>query len=295
MIKYKTTLFDTDKLFRKSLSLSALIVVVLLLSVFFTLFFAAFPSIKTFGLKFLVNKSWDPAFENFGALPFFAGTLITSFLALIISLPFSLSISVLLGEYLKEGFIASSLTTIIELLSGIPSILYGFFGLLVLAPIIRSLELKLGVAPYGVGIFTASLILSIMIIPYSAMIGREVIALVPRDIKEAALSLGATKQETILKVIIPYSRSGIFAGILLSLGRALGETMAVTMVIGNSNYLPKSLFDPSNTIASLIANEFAEATGDLYLSALFEAGLILLITTTIVNLTGKYIIKRYGV
>jgi len=157
------------------------------------------------------------------------------------------------------------------------------------------LEMKLGVAPYGVGIFTASLVLSIMIIPYSASIGREVISLVPSDLKEAALSLGATRFEVIRQVILPYAGSGIVAGILLSLGRALGETMAVTMVIGNSNFIPKGIFSPANTLASVIANEFTEATGNLYLASLIELGLVLFIVTTLINLIGKLIIRRMGV
>jgi phosphate transport system permease protein len=183
----------------------------------------------------------------------------------------------------------------IELLAGVPSVIYGFCGLFLLAPLVRNLEMKLGMAPYGVGIFTASLVLSIMIIPYSASIGREVIGLVPSDLKEAALSLGATRFEVIRKVILPFGGSGIVAGILLSLGRALGETMAVTMVIGNSNFIPKSIFSPANTLASVIANEFTEATGSLYLASLIELGLVLFIVTTIINLIGKLIIRRMGV
>ena len=164
-----------------------------------------------------------------------------------------------------------------------------------LVPLVRTLEIKLGVAPYGVGIFTASIILAIMIIPYSASLGTEVIQLVPSELKEAAFSLGATRFEVIKKVTLPYARSGIFAGILLALGRALGETMAVTMVIGNSNFLPKSIFSPSNTMASLIANEFAEATEEIYLSSLVEIGLLLFIVTMVVNVIGKYIINRMSV
>jgi phosphate transport system permease protein len=183
----------------------------------------------------------------------------------------------------------------IELLAGVPSVIYGFCGLFLLAPFIRALEMTLGAAPYGVGIFTASLVLSIMIIPYSASIGREVISLVPSDLKEAALSLGGTRFEVIRKVILPYAAPGIVAGILLSLGRALGETMAVTMVIGNSNFIPKSIFSPANTLASVIANEFTEATGNLYLSSLIELGLVLFIVTTIINFIGKLIIRRMGV
>jgi len=162
-------------------------------------------------------------------------------------------------------------------------------------PLVRTIEIKFNVAPYGVGIFASSLVLAIMIIPYSASMAREVIGLVPSDIKEAAYSLGATRYEVLKKVILPYTLSGISAGILLSLGRALGETMAVTMVIGNSNFLPKTIFDPSNTMASVIANEFTEATGTLYLSSLVEIGLLLFVVTAIINIIGKYIIKRFGV
>jgi phosphate transport system permease protein len=180
-------------------------------------------------------------------------------------------------------------------LAGIPSVIYGFWGLFVLVPIVRELEIDLSVTPYGVGILTASLILSIMIIPYSASIGREVIQLVPADLKEAALSLGATRFEMIKKIVLPYARSGIFAGILLSLGRAVGETMAVTMVIGNSNFLPKTLFSPANTMASVIANEFTEATEALYLASLVEIGLLLFIVTMIINVIGRYIIHKMSV
>jgi phosphate transport system permease protein len=183
----------------------------------------------------------------------------------------------------------------IELLAGVPSVIYGFCGLFLLAPLVRALEIELGVAPYGVGIFTASLVLSIMIIPYTASIGREVISLVPSNLKEAALSLGATRFEVIRKVVLPYAGSGIFAGILLSLGRALGETMAVTMVIGNSNFIPKSIFSPANTLASVIANEFTEATGSLYLASLVELGLVLFVVTTVINIVGKWIIRQMGV
>ena len=183
----------------------------------------------------------------------------------------------------------------VELIAGIPSVIFGFFGIFVLVPVVRTLEIKLGVEPYGVGIFTSSLILSFMIIPFSASIGREVISMVPSDIKEAAYSLGATKYEVIKNVIIPYAKSGIFAGILLALGRALGETMAVTMVIGNSNFLPKNIFAPSNTMASVIANEFTEATGNLYLSSLIEIGVLLFIVTTIINIVGKIIIRKMSV
>ena len=281
--------------FRKILSIAGVFVLLLLVAIFFSLVIASFPSIRNFGIRFLFSSTWDPVKSEFGAFPFLVGTLATSFLALVISVVFSIPISIFLGEYSAQGSTATFIKSMIELLAGVPSVIYGFCGLFLLAPLVRILETKLGVAPYGVGIFTASLVLSIMIIPYSASIGREVISLVPSDLKEAALSLGATRFEVIRKVILPYAGSGIVAGILLSLGRALGETMAVTMVIGNSNFIPKSIFSPANTLASVIANEFTEATGSFYLASLIELGLVLFIVTTIINLIGKLIIRRMGV
>jgi phosphate transport system permease protein len=207
-----------------------------------------------------------------------------------------MAISIFIGEYFKDGPLSSFLKNTTELLAGIPSIIYGFWALFVLVPLVRNFQITLGIPlPYGVGIFSASLVLSVMIIPYAASIGREAVALVPSEIKEAAYSLGATRQEVITKVILPHARSGITAGILLALGRALGETMAVTMVIGNSNLLPSSIFSPGNTMASVIANEFAEATGRLYLSSLLEIGLLLFLVTMTINVIGKYIIKKISV
>jgi len=297
--KTKTMRWRTPALsessFRKILSIAGVFVLLLLVAIFFSLVIASFPSIRNFGVRFLFSSTWDPVKSEFGAFPFLVGTLATSFLALVISVVFSMPISIFLGEYSAQGPPATFIKSMIELLAGVPSVIYGFCGLFLLAPLVRILEMKLGVAPYGVGIFTASLVLSIMIIPYSASIGREVISLVPSDLKEAALSLGATRFEVIRKVILPYAGSGIIAGILLSLGRALGETMAVTMVIGNSNFIPKSIFSPANTLASVIANEFTEATGSLYLASLIELGLVLFIVTTLINLIGKLIIRRMGV
>ncbi|HEY3276689.1 MAG TPA: phosphate ABC transporter permease subunit PstC, partial [Syntrophorhabdaceae bacterium] len=179
-------------------------------------------------------------------------------------------------------------------LAGIPSVIYGLWGLFLLMPMVRYFETLIGAPPHGVGIFTSSLILAIMIIPFSASIGREVITLVPADLKEAAFSLGATRFEVIKNVVIPYARSGIIAGILLALGRAIGETMAVTMLIGNSNFLPTSLLSPANTMASVIANEFAEATG-IALSSLVYVGLVLFLVTTLVNMVGNYVIKKLSI
>lgn len=284
-----------ESLFQKTIFISALTIVVLLAAILLSLVLSSLPSLKAFGLSFLFKETWDPVSKTFGSVSFLLGTITTSFLALLICLPFSLAISVFIGEYFKEGFLSSFLKNVTELLAGIPSIIYGFWALLVLVPIIRNFEIKLGILPYGVGILTASLILSVMILPYAGSIAREVIALVPTDIKEAAYALGATRQEVVTKIILPYARSGIMAGILLALGRALGETMAVTMVIGNSNLLPRSLFSPGNTMASVIANEFTEATGGLYLSALIEVGLLLFMVTIIANIVGRHIIKKMSV
>jgi phosphate transport system permease protein len=292
MARWETGFSESS--FRKILHFAGICMLVLLVAIFFSLLIAALPAIRHFGFGFLSGTTWDPVKSEFGALPFVVGTLIVSFLALFISVVFSLPTSIFLGEYFKAGAISTFIKSIIELLAGIPSVIYGFCGLFLLAPLVRTLELKLGVPPYGVGIFTSSLVLSVMIIPYSASIGREVIGLVPSDLKEAALSLGATRFEVIRKVILPYARSGIFAGILLSLGRALGETMAVTMVIGNSNFIPMSLFSPANSLASVIANEFTEATGRLYLASLIELALVLFLVTTAINVLGKIIIRRMG-
>ncbi|MHB1922788.1 MAG: phosphate ABC transporter permease subunit PstC [Chitinophagaceae bacterium] len=282
-----------ENFFKGSLIFLALSVLILVFSILLTLIVESLPSIKALGIHFLFGKTWNPVTNVFGTYPFLLGTLLTSFLALIISLPFSLSIALLLGEYFPKGWFSEFMKNAIELIAAVPSVIYGFWGLFVLVPIVRDLELKIGVVPYGIGIFTSSLILAVMIIPYSASLGREMIRMVPSSLKEGAYSLGATRYEVIRTVILPYARSGIFAGILLSLGRALGETMAVTMVIGNTSILPKTIFDPGNTMASVIANEFTEATSTVYLSSLIELGLVLFLVTMVINIIGKRIIKRF--
>jgi phosphate transport system permease protein len=281
--------------FRKLLYLAGIAVVLLLTTILVSLIVTSAPAIGKLGFGFLTGRVWNPVSGVFGAVPFLVGTLLTSLLALLISIPFSLAISIVLGEYFRSGWVSTFIKGAVELLAGIPSVIYGFWGLAFLVPLVRFIESEFGVAPYGVGILSASLILSVMIIPYSASLGREVISLVPSDLKEAALSLGATRFEVIRRVILPYARSGIFAGILLSLGRALGETMAVTMVIGNANMLPKSIFAPANTMASIIANEFTEATGKVYLASLIEIALVLFVVTAIINIAGRIIINRVSV
>ncbi len=282
-----------EKIFRSSLVLIAISILVLVLAFMLTLIIQSMPSIKALGFGFLYGKTWDPVANIYGTYPFLLGTLLTSFLALLISIPFSFSIAIFLGEYHPRGWFSEFLKNAIELIAAVPSVIYGFWGLFVLVPLVRSLEIKMGVTPYGIGIFTSSVILAIMIIPYAASLGREMIRMVPASLKEAAYSLGATRYEVIRMVVIPYAKSGLFAGVLLSLGRALGETMAVTMVIGNTSIIPKSIFDPGNTMASVIANEFTEAASTLYLSSLIELGLILFLVTVVINVIGKKVIKRF--
>lgn len=282
-----------DLIFKKALNLCGLVVIAIVLGIFLTLLSKAALSIEHTGFSFLYQTVWDPVREHYGALPFFVGTMITSVLALLISLPFSFALAIFLGQYVKEGIWSSIFNTALDLLAGIPSIIYGFWGLFVLVPIVRDFENYIGVLPNGVGILSASVVLAVMIIPYSASISREVISLVPDDIREAAMSLGATPFECVTKVILPYTRSGIFAGILMSFGRAISETMAVTMLIGNSNKIPTSIFSPANTLASIIANEFAEASEELYLSSLIELALVLFFVTAVFSLIGRLIIKKW--
>ena len=282
-----------EKVFRRTLIGIAIFLIVLTVGFFLTLVQQSMPSIKALGFSFLYGKIWDPVSDIYGAYPFLLGTLLTSFLALAISIPFSFSIAIFLGEYAPKGWLSEILKNIVELIAAVPSVIYGFWGLFVLVPIVRSFETSIGVLPYGIGIFTSSLILAIMIIPYAASLGREMIRMVPSSLKEGAYSLGATRFEVIKTVILPYTKSGLFAGVLLSLGRALAETMAVTMVIGNSSAIPTSIFAPGNTMASVIANEFTEAASTVYLSSLIELGLFLFVVTVIINLIGKTIIKRF--
>ena len=279
--------------FKKTLIIIALIMVVLVLGIMLTLIIESIPSMKSLGLKYLWGKTWDPVNNVYGAYPFLLGTLLTSFISLIISIPFSFAIAVYLGEYNSKGWLSNVLKNLVELIAAVPSVIYGFWGLLVLVPLVRAFEIKFNILPYGIGIFTSSIVLAIMIIPYAASMGRELIKMVPSNLKEGAYSLSATRYEVIKNVILPYTKTGLFAGVLLSLGRALGETMAVTMVIGNTTLIPTSIFAPGNTMASVIANEFTEADHTLYLSALIELGLFLFCVTVVINMIGKFLISRY--
>jgi phosphate transport system permease protein len=285
-----------ENFFRSLLVWIAVALVLIVLGILVTLVIESIPSIKALGIKYLWGKTWDPVNDVYGAWPFLIGTLLTSFTALIISIPFSFAVAIFLGEYYPNGWLSNFLKNAVELIAAVPSVIYGFWGFFVLVPMVRVLEAKIGAPTYGVGIFSASLVLAIMVIPYAASLSREIIRMVPSHLKEGAYALGATRYEVITQVILPYTKSGLLAGILLSLGRALGETMAVTMVIGNTSLLPRGLyflFNPGNTMASVIANEFQEAASTTYLSALIELGLVLFLVTVVINMLGKRIISRF--
>jgi len=245
------------------------------------------------GWGFLISSQWNPVTEQFGGLPFIYGTVVTSVLALLISVPLGLGSAIFLSE-LAPPRISSALTFLIELLAAIPSVIYGLLAIFTLVPLMRVyiepfLRSTLGFLPlfqglaYGVGYLTAGVILAIMTLPFIISVSRESLLAVPREQREAALALGATSWETTWKVVVPYARLGIMGSIFLGLARALGETMAVTMVIGNSSAIHASLFAPGHTIAAVIANEFAEATGDVYKGVLIELGLVLFCLTIILN------------
>lgn len=280
---------NSEKIFRYLLIGSGVLIVLIALGIVTTLFIGAIPSFKEFGFGFIFSADWNPTrgSESYGALPFIIGTLVTSILALALTFPFAFSISLFLGEYFRSGALPSFLRSVIDLLAGIPSVVYGLWGFYALRPIITDL----GLNAQGFGIFTSSIVLAIMIIPYASSLGSEVISMVPSSLKEAAYSLGATRFEVVKTVIIPNAGSGIFAGYILALGRAIGETMAVTMLIGNSNKIPTGIFDLGNTMSSLIANQFGEADGLKY-SSLVEIGLLLFVITGVVNYIGKLIMKK---
>ncbi len=282
---------SSDKITKTALFSASLIVLIISAGIVFSLVNGSIPAFKEFGLKFIITKVWNPTpgSEVYGALPFIAGTLITSVLALIICLPLAFSTSLFVAEYYRNTRVSNILSSLVDLLAGIPSIVYGLWGFYTLRPFFTSL----GMDNQGFGILTSSVILAIMIIPYATSMSTEIIAMVPDELKEAAYSLGATRLEVIFRVIIPNARSGIIASYILALGRALGETMAVTMLIGNSNIMPSGLFSTGNTMASIIANQFGEASG-LKLSSLIAIGLILFAITGVVNGIGKYIIKQFS-
>ncbi|WP_297088936.1 phosphate ABC transporter permease subunit PstC [uncultured Draconibacterium sp.] len=282
---------NSEKITKGVLLLSSFLILFVAGGMVFSLVKGAIPAFKSFGISFIWLNDWNPTEgkENYGALPFIAGTIVTSVAALLISLPLSFSASLFLGEYYRGTKMAKVLGTMVDLLAGIPSIVYGLWGFYVLRPLL----IDLGLPNQGFGVFTASIILAIMIIPYATSLSNEIITMVPNELKEAAYSLGATRLEVIFSVIVPSARSGIVAGYILSFGRALGETMAVTMLIGNANIIPTGFFGTGNTMASVIANQFGEAEG-LKLSSLIAIGLLLFLLTGIINAIGKFIIKRMG-
>jgi len=282
----------SEKAFRGLLNVAGFLLITVVCAILVTLVWQSGPVFQALGLKFYWSSTWNPVDNIFGALPFLLGTLITSFTALIISIPFSIAVAILLGEYFPTGAFSNFMRSIIDLIAAIPSVIFGFWGFFVLVPLIRVLQIKLGVMPNGVGLFSASLVLAVMIIPYAASLGISMIKMVPSELKEGAYALGATRWEVLRHIILPFSKSGLFAGIMLSLGRAIGETMAVTMVVGNASDLPKSIFSTGNTMASVIANEFGAAPDPIYVSALIQMGLFLFLVTFVINLIGKTVIKR---
>lgn len=255
---------------------------------------------QTFGWNFLTTSVWDPVFDEFGALPFVYGTLVTSAVALIIAIPVGVGAAIFLAE-LAPPLLSTSLTFVIELLAAVPSVVYGLLGIFVLVPLLRTyvqpvLASALGFLPlfqgpaYGVGFLAAGVVLAIMVLPFIISISREALLAVPVEQREGALALGSTRWEATWEVVTPYARTGILGSVFLALARALGETMAVTMVIGNNPQISASLFAPGYTIAAVIANEFTEATGDLYLSALILLGLVLFLVTIIINALARLLI-----
>ena len=282
---------NSEKVTKRVLFIASFILIILISGIVLTLISGAFPVFEKYGFSFIYSDKWDPTEgkEQYGALTYIVGTVITSLLALILCIPFAFSTSLFIGEYYKGTLVAKIIGTLIDLLAGVPSIVYGLWGFYYLRPLLFSL----GENTQGYGIFTSSIVLAIMIIPYATSISTEIISLVPNHLKEAAYSLGATRLEVITNVTIPVARSGIIASYILALGRALGETMAVTMLIGNSNLMPKGIFSLGNTMASVIANQFGEASG-LKLSSLIAIGLLLFVVTGFINGIGKLIIKKFA-
>ncbi len=289
-----------DQVFRALTGLSASALLAVLGSILVVLSCESTGAIKTFGWKFLTSTTWDPVFKHFGALPFIYGTVVSSLLALLQAVPLSIGTAVFLSE-MAPSWLRAPVSFLVELLASIPSVVYGLWGIFVLIPWARNyiepaLASVLGSLPlfqgpqYGVGMLTASMILAVMVVPYITSVTHEVLRAVPTAQREAALALGATKWEMVRMAVLPYGRTGIVGAVMLGLGRAIGETMAVTMVIGNRSEIALSLFAPGNTMASVIANEFSEATYDLYIQALVELGLVLLIVTVVINALARLLV-----
>ncbi len=293
----------TDQAFKGLTLLVALSVLALAGLLVFELTKGSMLSIRTFGFGFLSSQHWDPVHQEFGVLPLVFGTLVTSLIAVILAVPISIGIAIFLTEVCPLP-LRRPISFLVDLLAAIPSIVYGLWGLVVLVPWIRvtmgpSVQKPLGWFPlfggpiYGIGVLAAGLILAIMIVPIISAVSREVISSVPQAQKEGMLALGATRWETVWKVVLPFVRTGLVGAVILGLGRALGETMAVTMVIGNRHEIVASLFSPSATMASTIANEFTEATYKLYISSLIEVALVLMILTLMVNILARTLVWRF--
>jgi phosphate transport system permease protein len=295
-----------DSLFRSATLFFALLVLALLGGVILALIVGAWPALQTFGFGFLVTEVWNPVTEKFGGLAPIYGTLVTSALAMLFGVPVSFGIAMFITE-LCPAWLKRPLGIAIELLAGIPSIIYGIWGLFVLAPFLQRTvqpflidtlgnlpligNLFAG-PPYGIGVFTAAIILGIMVLPFITSITRDVFETVPPMLKESAYGLGATTWEVVWKVVLPYARVGVIGGVMLGLGRALGETMAVTFVIGNAHRITSSILAPGTTISAVIANEFTEAVGDLYTSSLIALGLVLFVITFIILALAKIMLMR---
>jgi phosphate transport system permease protein len=295
-----------DAAFRGTTQLFALGVLVLLGGVMVALAAGALPVFEKFGWGFLTSAAWNPVTENFGALPAIYGTLVTSFIAMLIGIPLAFGIAVFLTELCPPPF-RRPIGTLIELLAAIPSIIYGIWGLFVLAPFLQNTVQPLLIdtvgelpiigalfagPPLGLGVLTAGVILGFMVLPFIASVMRDVFATVPPMLRESAYGVGATTSEVVRHIVLPYTRAGVIGGIMLGLGRALGETMAVTFVIGNAHRIRASLLAPGTTISATLANEFTEAVGDLYTSSLFALGFILFVITFIVLAVAKMMLLR---
>jgi phosphate transport system permease protein len=290
-----------DRLYRGALTALALALPLLLLGVVAELVVSAWPSIQRFGLHFLWTSTWDPVAGVFGAAPMIFGTLASSAIALLFAVPLSLGVAVYLTEFAPK-VLRQPVGFLIELLAAIPSVVYGLWGIFVLIPFLRSVvgpfRAVLGWTPFFQGVFygnsllAGGVILAIMIVPYIAAVSREVLLAVPGTQREAALGMGATRWEAVWTVVLPYGRAGLIGAVILGLGRALGETMAVTMVIGNRHDIGLSVLQPAYTMAAALANEFSEATTSVYLSALFEVGLLLFVVTVLVNAVARLLIWR---
>lgn len=282
-----------DTSFKYILTTAAVVVPLVCGGIVLALISNSLEAFTQFGFfKFLFSTNWcqTPGHESYGALPFVVGTLLTTLLALLLCIPFSLAIALFNGEYYKNKPLARILGTIVDLLAGIPSVIYGLWGFYVLRPVVMTL----GLSPQGSGILTASLVLTVMIIPYAASLSTEFIKMVPVRLKEGAYSLGATRAEVLARIVFPTAGSGVFSAFILAVGRALGETMTVTMLIGNTNQVPGSIYDTGNSMASIVANQFGEADG-LKLSSLFAIALLLFTITAIINIIGKIIIRRSAI